>query len=157
MLPRLAQMKKDFWKTKSLVEMTEHEWESLCDGCAQCCLAKVEDAQSGDVHYTDVACRYLDSDTCRCTEYTRRSELVPDCVRLTPANLGALPWMPATCAYRLLAEGEPLPQWHPLVSGSAQSVHDAGVSVRGSCISEEFVHEEDLIERIVRWNAPEQK
>ncbi len=145
-------MNKKFWETKPLTEMTAQEWEALCDGCAQCCLAKVEDSETGEVHYTDVACRYLDSDTCRCTRYSRRTELVPDCVRLTPENLDRLPWMPATCAYRLLAEGRPLPQWHPLVSGDPRSVHDAGVSVRGRCISEEFVHEHDLIERVVHWN-----
>ncbi|MGD8808120.1 MAG: YcgN family cysteine cluster protein [Gammaproteobacteria bacterium] len=148
-------MDKSFWKSKSLTEMSEREWESLCDGCALCCLAKVEDEDTGEVHYTDVACRYLDSRACRCTQYARRCELVPDCVRLTPGNLSRLPWMPATCAYRLLAEGKPLPPWHPLVSGDPESVHKAGISVRDRCISEEFVHEDDLLERIVRWNEDE--
>ena len=143
-----------FWKTKSLAEMTPGEWESLCDGCAQCCLAKVEDIETATVHYTDVVCRYLDTDKCRCTAYSERCTLVPDCVRLTPENLEQLPWMPLTCAYRLLNEGESLPDWHPLVSGSAESVHAAGVSVRGKCVSEEFVHDDDLLQRIVDW-APD--
>lgn len=142
-----------FWKTKALSEMTSEEWESLCDGCAQCCLAKVEDIETGTVHYTDVVCRYLDTDTCRCTEYSRRTAVVPDCVELTPHNLDTLPWMPLTCAYRLLAENAPLPDWHPLVSGDAASVHEAGASVRGRCISESFVHEEDLLQRLVDWEA----
>lgn len=140
-----------FWKTKPLTEMTPAEWESLCDGCAQCCLMKVEDIDSETVHYTDVVCRYLDIDKCRCTAYSERTSLVPDCVRLTPENLDQLPWMPLTCAYRLLSEGTPLPDWHPLVSGNDTSVHAAGISVRGRCISEEFVHEDDLLQRIVDW------
>lgn len=142
-----------FWETKSLTEMTTAEWESLCDGCALCCLNKVEDSDTGTVHYTDVVCRYLDADKCRCTEYRRRTQLVPDCVRLTPQNLNQLPWMPPTCAYRLLYENKPLPEWHPLVSGDGSGVHSAGISVRGKCISEEFVHEDDLLQRIVDWSA----
>ena len=94
-------MTEKFWQTKSLTELTQDEWESLCDGCAQCCLAKIEDADTAEVHYTDVVCRYLDTDQCRCTQYARRTQLVPECVRLTPENLDQLPWMPATCAYRL--------------------------------------------------------
>jgi uncharacterized cysteine cluster protein YcgN (CxxCxxCC family) len=141
----------EFWKTTALSEMSAAQWESLCDGCAQCCLAKVEDVDTGAVHYTDVVCRYLDERKCRCTAYSERTQLVPDCVRLTPENLGELSWMPETCAYRLLWEGKPLPQWHPLVSGSDQSVHEAGISVRGHCISEAFVHEDDLVQRIIDW------
>ena len=148
-------MKKNFWEEKALADLSAQEWESLCDGCAQCCLAKIEDVDTGVVHYTDVACRYLNADTCRCTAYERRTVVVPDCVRLTPGNLDQLPWMPETCAYRLLADGKPLPQWHPLVSGRADSVHEAGVSVRGRCISEEYVHEEDLLERVIRWTVEE--
>lgn len=146
-------MTEKFWETKSLTEMSQQEWESLCDGCAQCCLAKVEDVDSAAVHYTDVVCRYLDSGQCRCTEYARRTQLVPDCVKLTPGNLAELSWMPLTCAYRLLSEGKPLPSWHPLVSGDPKSVHAAGISVRGRCISEEFVHPDDLEMRIVAWQS----
>jgi uncharacterized cysteine cluster protein YcgN (CxxCxxCC family) len=143
----------EFWKTRPLHEMSPAEWESLCDGCAQCCLAKVEDIDTGDVHYTDVVCRYLDTEACRCTAYSERTKLVPECVKLTPDNLGQLSWMPETCAYRLLYEGKPLPDWHPLVSGNDTSVHEAGISVRGRCISEEFVHEDDLVGRIIDWQA----
>lgn len=142
-----------FWQTKPLSELTREEWESLCDGCAQCCLAKIEDVDTAKVHYTDVVCRYLDTDKCRCTAYADRSTLVPDCVTLTPDNVDQLDWMPSTCAYRLLSEGRSLADWHPLVSGSAKSVHEAGISVRGKCISEEFVHEDDLVQRIVDWEA----
>ncbi len=144
-------MAENFWETKSLSQMNEPEWESLCDGCAQCCLCKVEDADTGTVHYTDVHCRHLNAATGRCGDYDRRTTLVPDCVKLTPENLHELSWMPATCAYRLLYENKPLAAWHPLISGDPNSVHAAGISVRGRCVSEAFVHETDIIERIVHW------
>ncbi|MBT3358279.1 MAG: YcgN family cysteine cluster protein [Rhodospirillales bacterium] len=138
-----------FWKTKRLDEMTTEEWESLCDGCARCCLAKLEDEETGEIAYTYVACRLLDQDTCRCTRYAERSRFVPDCVTLTIKNVDRLPWMPSTCAYRLLKEGKDLPDWHPLVSGEAQSVHWAGISVRGRVISEREI--DDLEDYIVTW------
>lgn len=125
-----------FWRRKGLTEMTVEEWESLCDGCGKCCLNKLEDIDTGELSYTNVACRLLDLGTCRCTRYAARSRLVPDCVTLTPENVGALRWMPSTCAYRLIAEGKPLADWHPLISGDPDSVHRAGVSVRGRAISE---------------------
>jgi len=146
---------RPFWETKSLTEMTPAQWESLCDGCALCCLNKVEDVETNIVHYTDVVCQLLDTDACRCTQYEQRTKLVPECVKLTPQNLEQLPWMPPTCAYRLLYENKPLPEWHPLISGHRSSVHDAGASVRGRCISEEFVHEDDLLARIVDWEENE--
>lgn len=142
---------RPFWETKSLAEMSQREWESLCDGCALCCLNKLEDADSGEVLYTCVSCRYLDTETCRCTDYAHRTTLVPECVALRPDNLRELSWMPATCAYRLLYEGRPLPSWHPLVSGDPETVHSAGISVRGRCVSEAFVHESELEDRIVSW------
>jgi uncharacterized protein len=142
-----------FWRTKSLAEMSRTEWESLCDGCGRCCLLKLEDDESGEVAYTDVACRLLDLDTCRCTRYGARRELVPDCVVLGPERLGDLGWMPSTCAYRLLWEGKDLPWWHPLVSGSRRTVHAAGISVRHRVLSEDEVAAEDLEERIVTWPA----
>lgn len=138
-----------FWKRKALTDMTRDEWESLCDGCARCCLAKLEDEDSGDIAYTNVACRLLDHETCRCTKYAERSRFVPDCVTLTPDNVLLLRWMPSTCAYRLLAEGKDLPDWHPLVSGDPASVHWAGISVRGRVICERKAI--DLEDYIVTW------
>ena len=140
-----------FWQEKSLAEMSRQEWESLCDGCARCCLHKLEDEDSGKVHYTSVVCRYLDESTCRCTDYQNRSSLVPDCVWLTPDTAEAFKWLPTTCAYRLIAEGKDLKWWHPLVSGRPESVAEAGISIRGKCISEEHVHPDDLEENIIRW------
>lgn len=140
-----------FWETKSLEEMTRVEWESLCDGCGKCCLIKLEDEDTGDTYLTDVACKLFDAGTCRCGDYPRRQLHVPDCVVLTPDNIAGLHWMPETCAYRLLAEGQPLAWWHPLVSGDPESVHRAGISVRGRVTSETEVAEDDLPDRIVDW------
>lgn len=140
-----------FWETKSLEEMTRVEWESLCDGCGKCCLIKLEDEDTGDTYLTDVACKLFDAGTCRCGDYPRRQLHVPDCVVLTPDNIAGLHWMPETCAYRLLAEGQPLASWHPLVSGDPESVHRAGISVRGRVTSETEVAEDDLPDRIVDW------
>ena len=125
-----------FWKAKALAEMSEAEWESLCDGCGKCCLHKLQDADTEEILSTNVACRLLDLKSCQCSDYTNRKVKVPDCVQLTPETAGTLPWLPPTCAYRLLAEGEDLPHWHPLVSGSSETVHAAGISVRGRSISE---------------------
>ena len=142
---------KPFWETKGLAELSRDEWESLCDGCGRCCLRKLEDADTGEVVYTDVACRLLDCDSCRCRNYAKRLDLVEDCVALTPSDTKQLEWMPSTCAYRLLDAGKPLPDWHPLISGSAKSVHAAGISVRGRVVSEEFVHADDADSRLVGW------
>ena len=119
-----------FWKTKSLAEMTDASGKSLCDGCGRCCLVKLEDEDDGKIHFTDIGCRLLDGDTCRCRDYENRTARVDDCVRLTAENLAALNWLPPTCAYRLVADGRDLYWWHPLVSGDPESVHAAGVSVR---------------------------
>ncbi len=145
-----------FWKAKSLEEMTTAEWESLCDGCARCCLVKLEDEDTGEIYFTDIGCTLLDAKTCRCRDYPRRSRRVPDCVRLTPAVVRTLTWLPTTCAYRLVHGGKDLPDWHPLVSGSPDSVHEAGVSVRGRVYaSEDDVAEARWPERIVKWpNRP---
>jgi uncharacterized cysteine cluster protein YcgN (CxxCxxCC family) len=140
-----------FWETKTLRQMSSKEWESLCDGCARCCLHKLEDEESEEVFYTDVACQYLEQDACRCTEYQDRNRLVPNCVWLTPDDVDTFHWLPTTCAYRLIAEGQALPSWHPLVSGRAESVHEAGISVAGRCVSEAFVHDEDFEDRIIHW------
>lgn len=133
------QQKQDpvpFWERKSLSEMTEQEWESLCDGCGKCCLHKLEDIDTGEIEFTNVVCRLMDMGTCRCSRYADRERLMPDCVILTPENLERLNWMPSTCAYRLLNEGKKLFDWHPLVSGDPESVHRAGISIRGRAISE---------------------
>ncbi|HEX7080909.1 MAG TPA: YcgN family cysteine cluster protein [Gammaproteobacteria bacterium] len=142
---------KPFWERKRLHEMSDEEWESLCDGCARCCLRKLEDADTGEIYYTDVACRLLDLRRCRCRHYGARLRLVADCVDLRRAPPDAFRWMPSTCAYRKIAEGKPLEWWHPLVSGDPETVHLAGVSVRGRAISERHVHERDVDERVVDW------
>ncbi|WGM40188.1 hypothetical protein AMEJIAPC_03129 [Caulobacter sp. NIBR1757] len=127
--------------------MTVAEWESLCDGCGLCCLVRFEDEDSGQVIPTRVHCMLFDSQRCSCTDYANRKAQVPDCVKLTPHNIEALPWMPPSCAYRRLHEGKTLPEWHPLVTGDPDSVHKAGVSVRGQTISEtELVDPEDALE-----------
>ncbi len=140
-----------FWQTKTLAQMTVQEWESLCDGCGRCCLAKLEDEDSGELFFTRVACRLLDHQTCRCRNYGRRTQLVADCVTLTADNITEINWLPRTCAYRLLAEGKPLFDWHPLLSGDPQSVHRAGISVQGRVLSEQYVHPDALDEHIVKW------
>lgn len=127
---------KPFWETTPLAEMTKAEWESLCDGCAKCCLHKLEDADTGEIFFTDVGCRLLDIGNCTCTRYDERNRLVPDCVILDQDNVRELKWMPATCAYRLVGEGKALYWWHPLVSGDPDSVHQAGVSVRNLAVTE---------------------
>lgn len=131
-----SQSTRPFWVEKSLQEMDQAEWESLCDGCGRCCLLKLQDFDTGEVSYTSVACRLLDLDKCVCTKYEERRRLVPDCVKLNPNNIAELKWMPATCAYRLLYEGKPLEPWHHLVSGSRETVHEAGISIRHRAISE---------------------
>jgi uncharacterized cysteine cluster protein YcgN (CxxCxxCC family) len=142
-----------FWRRKSMAEMSPREWESLCDGCGKCCVLKLEDEDTGELFHTDVTCKLLDLHTCRCSRYAERQKFVPDCVKLSPDNVGSLHFMPSTCAYRLLAAGEDLPWWHPLVSGRRDTVHKAGISVRHRVISEEEIDEADLPNRIVDWSA----
>lgn len=145
----VAELSKPFWKTLTLEQMTREQWESLCDGCARCCLHKLEDEDTGEIHTTNVVCSLLDSGRCRCTRYRDRSRLVADCLVLDPATIHSLDWLPETCAYRLIRDGEDLPDWHPLVSGDRESVHDAGVSVRGWSVSEEQVAPDDLQDHII--------
>jgi uncharacterized cysteine cluster protein YcgN (CxxCxxCC family) len=132
-------LEKPYWKIKKLENLTLQEWESLCDGCAQCCLYRLIDDETGEVHETDVACRFLNLKKCRCKVYDQRSNLMATCVTLTPGNIASLAWLPETCAYRLLSEGKDLPYWHPLISGDRDMVHRLGISIRGKAISEKFV------------------
>lgn len=137
-----------FWRRKTLGEMTAREWESLCDGCGRCCLLKLEDVDTGDLAYTRLACRLLDIEACRCTDYGNRHDKVPDCVKFSAATVSELDWLPKSCAYRLVADGKDLFWWHPLVSGRPESVHEAGISVRALAISETAV-EPDAVERYI--------
>ena len=128
-------MTQPYWE-KPLDQLNREEWESLCDGCGKCCLHKLEDEATGKVFGTNVACKLLDRESCRCSNYKGRKAFVPDCVRLTARLVPELPWLPSTCAYRLRSEGKPLPDWHHLISGSRETVHEAGISVRGWTVSE---------------------
>lgn len=149
--PKGPQATRPFWREKSLAEMSEAEWEALCDGCGRCCLNKLEYADTGEVLWTNVACRLFDEDTCRCSDYPNRQAKVADCIALTAENVPSLTWLPPTCAYRLIAEGQDLYWWHPLVSGDASTVHEARISVRGRTFSEADVAEEDLEDHVVAW------
>lgn len=141
-----------FWKRKTLEEMTGAEWESLCDGCGRCCLNKLEEEDTGKLFFTDVACKLLNHESCRCNSYKTRFKKVPDCVSLTPKEVRAINWLPPTCAYDLLAKGKDLYWWHPLVSGDPDTVHTAGVSVRGRVgASEADVPDAELENWIVKW------
>lgn len=134
-----------------MAKMSPSEWESLCDGCGKCCCIRLEDEDTGKIFITDVACHLFDAGSCQCSDYPNRSKKVPDCVTLTPENVDSLKWMPQTCAYRLVAEGKDLPEWHHLVTGSRQSIHDAGMSVQDAVVSEEYIHEDLVPSRVVIW------
>lgn len=142
---------KPFWESMPLEDMTREQWESLCDGCARCCLHKLQDIDSGEIHYTSISCELLDESTCRCSDYANRHQRVPDCVVLSPQQRGDFNWLPDTCAYRLLDAGFPLPEWHPLITGDPESVSRAGISVRGKVVSERDVHEDDYDTFIMKW------
>jgi len=132
-----------FWE-KPLADLTRDEWEALCDGCGRCCLHKLEDEETGVIHPTNVACKLLNLKTARCSDYRGRRAFVPDCVRLTAGTVAKLDWLPMTCAYRLRSEGKPLYDWHPLISGDPESVHRAGISIRGWTVSERDTGDENL-------------
>jgi len=143
--------KLPFWKTKNMAEMSPSEWESLCDNCGKCCCIRLEDEVTGDIYITDVACKLFDPASCKCTDYENRSEKVPDCVTLTKDNVAQLKWMPRTCAYRLISEGKDLPDYHHLISGSRDTIHEVGMSVQDAVTSEIFVSEDEQATRIVIW------
>lgn len=145
---------KPFWETTPLAEMDTAQWEAICDGCAKCCLIKLQDDESGDIVFTDIACHLLDQKSCRCTQYEARTKLVPTCVKLTKDNLHQVDFMPPSCAYRLLHEGKDLPDWHPLVSGSQESVVEAGMSVRDR-VTDETGFTGDWRDRVVDWPLAE--
>ncbi len=138
-----------FWKTKKLSEMSTEEWESLCDGCGKCCLHKLEDEDTGEIAYTNVACKLIDLKTCRCTRYTERSQLVPECLNLKRFDFTQYHWLPATCAYRLVNDQQELPSWHPLISGRTTSVKKAGISIHRYAIKES--PNLDLEDHIIEW------
>lgn len=140
---------KPFWETKTLQEMSKEEWESLCDGCGKCCLIKLEDADTKELFYTDVACHLLDSKTCQCKDYSRRKKLVDDCLQLEVGDVEDFKWLPNTCTYRLLHERKDLPAWHYLISGDRNTVHEENRSVQGRVVSETKVLE--IAEHIVHW------
>ncbi|AEI38047.1 MAG: YcgN family cysteine cluster protein [Zymomonas mobilis subsp. pomaceae] len=144
-------MNDRFWEKIPLDALKREEWESLCDGCGKCCLFKLEDDDTGEVLYTNVACRLLDCTSGQCRDYRHRRLSVPECVRLSASMLGTIPWLPESCAYRLIYEGKSLPEWHYLISGDRESVHKAGKSVRGWTISEEFAG--DLENHIVEHDV----
>jgi uncharacterized protein len=144
--------RQPFWRTKSLETLSRSEWESLCDGCGRCCLVKLEDEDTAEIHATNIGCTLFDARSCRCVDYANRSSRVPDCVTLTPAAVRALKWLPPTCGYRLVADGKDLPWWHPLVSGDRETVVTAGISVRGRVKArEDDIPVEDWPDHIVDW------
>lgn len=140
-----------FWEQKALAEMSHEEWESLCDGCGKCCLHKLMDEDDDTVYYTEVACKQLDITQCRCNDYPNRKTLVPDCVELSIEDIDQFDWLPKTCAYRLVKEGKPLPEWHHLITGDPKSIHKARQSIKGRAISEHVVYQEDLEWHIINW------
>lgn len=142
---------RPFWERKRLEEMTPEEWEALCDGCGRCCLNKLEDWDTGEIHWTNIACRLLDARTCRCRDYENRFAEVPDCVRVDLAAVRTLSWLPPTCAYRLIGEGKSLYDWHHLVSGSRETVHTAGVSVRDRVVPEDGITPEEYEDHLAQW------
>ena len=139
-----------YWESVPLEKMTKDQWEGLCDGCGKCCLLKLEDEDDGTLTYTNIACRLFDDSTCRCMNYALRKMMVEGCILLTPETLPETQkWLPKTCAYRLIAEGKPLAPWHPLISGTVDSVHDAGVSVQNATVPEYEVDEEDWYDHAI--------
>jgi uncharacterized cysteine cluster protein YcgN (CxxCxxCC family) len=147
----------EFWRDKALQDLTPEEWEALCDGCGRCCLNKLEDEDTAELYFTNVACHMLDLTRCHCRDYSHRVEIVSECLVLKPGQYELFDQLPDTCAYRLRAEGRPLFDWHPLVSCDPDSVHAAGMSVRGKVVSEEYIHPDQLPEHVITWVVPGQR
>ena len=141
----------EFWQTKTLKQMTQQEWESLCDGCGKCCLVKLEDYDTAEIYHTNIACKLLDINSCRCSDYTGRQQLVDDCVRLDSQNIQSIQWLPDSCSYKLIDQGKPLPDWHHLLTGSRHTVHQVGASVKQFAVSELEVKQSDIEEHIIQW------
>ncbi len=133
-----------FWKNKSLDELSLEEWEALCDRCGKCCLHKIIDEETSEVEYTNIACKFLNIDKCECELYFERHKINPNCVELFAKNKSDFEWMPKTCAYRLILENKPLPDWHYLISGDKETVHTTGNSARGKSVSEIYVHPDEI-------------
>ena len=142
---------RDYWREIPLNEMTPYQWQALFDGCGKCCLQKLEDEHDGEIYYTRLACQLLDLSTCQCTDYANRLQRVPNCLQLSADKIEDFHWLPVTCAYRLVAEGKDLPDWHPLITGSSESVHSSKISLRGRAKSELSVAEEDWQEEVIHW------
>jgi len=147
-----TELRLKFWERVSLDEMNDAEWEALCDGCGRCCLVKLEDEDTLDVHVTDVSCVLLNTTDCRCTQYAKRKTIVPDCLNVRPLDADKLRWLPKSCAYRRLHEGRPLADWHPLISGDAHTVHLEGIGMAGRCIPENLVPIHEIPQRLVHWD-----
>ena len=145
----------EFWKNKQLTEMTDDEWESLCDGCARCCLLKLEDEDTSELFFTNVSCHLLNIEQCRCKDYQNRKFLVPECLLVKNMALSEYQWLPESCAYRLLSEAKPLPEWHPLISGDSNSVKLAGVTIDGFAVSEDFIHPDQLEDHVIELPLPD--
>ena len=146
-------MTNPFWKEKTLEQMTDQEWESLCDGCARCCLLKLEDDDTGELFFTSVSCHQLNIESCSCKDYTNRKFLVPECLLIRQMKVEQYQWLPETCAYRLISENKPLPEWHPLITTNTESVKEAGISVSAYAISEDYIHPEQVHEHIIDFSV----
>ena len=141
----------EFWQTKTLKEMTQQEWESLCDGCAKCCLVKLEDYDTAEIYHTNVACKLLSIDSCRCSDYAARQTIVDDCVKLDPENIKSIQWLPDSCSYKLIDQGKPLPDWHHLLTGNRNTVHQVAASIKQFAVSELEVKDSDIEDHIIQW------
>jgi uncharacterized protein len=149
-----APLEPGYWRKKTLAQMSEREWEALCDNCGKCCIISLEDVDTGQLHLTDVSCKLFDTKKCQCGDYENRKQYVPDCVKLTPKNVAKLDWLPRTCAYRLVEEGQDLHWWHPLVSGDPNTVHIAQASAKNRTRPEGRLKMVGLLKRITMWPEP---